>query len=151
LYVLYLYYELLSTAQSKEFFLDRLKRLEQWNHKCVWSSGGICRVNNFFFNPIVCCFLYKAKDLSTLPPRICPQDQTLDFTVTFCFLYPWVYFKIFICICKWSEAKWRKVKWIVVEWREGLMTIRISWLLLFSYSMIIFILFYIIVDVIVVF
>jgi hypothetical protein len=25
--------------------------------------GGICRVNTFF-NPVTCCFLYKAKDLS---------------------------------------------------------------------------------------
>jgi hypothetical protein len=30
----------------------------------VWSSGGICRVNTFFFDPVASCFLYKAKDLS---------------------------------------------------------------------------------------
>jgi hypothetical protein len=28
----------------------------------VWSSGGICKY--IFFNPVACCFLYKAKDLS---------------------------------------------------------------------------------------
>jgi hypothetical protein len=32
-----------------------------------------------------------------------------------------------------------EVKWIMLEWREGLKTIPISWLLLFIYSMIIFI------------
>jgi hypothetical protein len=40
---------------------------------------------------------------------------------------------------KWSERKWSEAKWIMVQWREGLMTIPTSWLLLFSYSMIIII------------
>jgi hypothetical protein len=34
------------------------------------AQGGICRVNSFFFNPVACCFLYKAKDLSA--PLISP-------------------------------------------------------------------------------
>jgi hypothetical protein len=29
---------------------------------CVEVRGGICKY--IFFNPIACCFLYKAKDLS---------------------------------------------------------------------------------------
>jgi hypothetical protein len=32
------------------------------------AEGGIYRVNTFVFNPLVCCFLYKAKGLSA-PPR----------------------------------------------------------------------------------
>jgi hypothetical protein len=28
------------------------------------AQGGICEVNKFFVNPVACCFLYKAKDLS---------------------------------------------------------------------------------------
>jgi hypothetical protein len=48
-------------AQPKEFFLDGLKKLEQRSHKRV-ELGEICKVH--FFNPVACCFLYKAKDLS---------------------------------------------------------------------------------------
>jgi hypothetical protein len=29
----------LFAAQPKEFFLDGLKKLEQWNHKCVELKG----------------------------------------------------------------------------------------------------------------
>jgi hypothetical protein len=39
-------------AQPKEFFLDGLKKLEQRSRKCVE------------LNPVTCCILYKAKDLS---------------------------------------------------------------------------------------
>jgi hypothetical protein len=36
-------------AQPKEFFLDRLKKLEQRSHKFVCGAQkGICRVNTFF-------------------------------------------------------------------------------------------------------
>jgi hypothetical protein len=38
----------------------------------VWSSGGIRSVN-IFFNPVVYCFLYKAKDLSALFHIFCPE------------------------------------------------------------------------------
>jgi hypothetical protein len=58
-------------STSKRIFLDRLKKLEQRCHKCVWSSGGICRVNTFF-NPVACCLLYKAKGLSA-PSYMCIQ------------------------------------------------------------------------------
>jgi hypothetical protein len=50
-------------AQPKEFFLDGLRKLEQRSRKCVELKGAICRVNNFS-NPVACCFLYKAIDLS---------------------------------------------------------------------------------------
>jgi hypothetical protein len=53
----------LFAAQPKEFFLDGLKKFEQRSYKCVGGSGGICRVNTFFY-PVACCFLYKDKDLS---------------------------------------------------------------------------------------
>jgi hypothetical protein len=39
----------LFAVQSKEFFLDGLKKLEQRSHKCV-ELRGICRVNTFFQN-----------------------------------------------------------------------------------------------------
>jgi hypothetical protein len=56
---------LLFAGQRKECFLDRLKKLEQRNHKCVELRGGICKC--IFFNPVACCFDYKAKRLiSTL-------------------------------------------------------------------------------------
>jgi hypothetical protein len=60
---------LVSAAQSKEFFLDGLKKLEQRNHKRVELRGeDMWSKYIFFFNPVA-CFLYKAKDLSA-PPRI---------------------------------------------------------------------------------
>jgi hypothetical protein len=67
----------LFAAQQKEFFLDGLKS-QNSEVVSVWSSGGICRVlvNTFFFNPVACCFLYKAKDLS--PPIVsveCISDK----------------------------------------------------------------------------
>jgi hypothetical protein len=43
----------------------------------VWSSVGIRRVNSYF-NPIACCFLYKAKDLSALlvvDSSTCEEDS----------------------------------------------------------------------------
>jgi hypothetical protein len=30
----------------------------------VWSSGGVIQRKYTFFNPVACCFLYKAKDSS---------------------------------------------------------------------------------------
>jgi hypothetical protein len=57
----------LFAAQPKEFFLDRLKKLEQRSHKCVELRGEY--VNIFFFS-FVACFPYKAKDLSA-PLRTC--------------------------------------------------------------------------------
>jgi hypothetical protein len=38
-------------------------KLEQRSHKCVELTGEYV---NTFFNPVACCFLYKAKDLSAL-------------------------------------------------------------------------------------
>jgi hypothetical protein len=50
-------------AQLKEFSLDGLKKLEQRSHKSVeLGGGGTCKYT--FFNPLPCCFPYKAKDLS---------------------------------------------------------------------------------------
>jgi hypothetical protein len=49
----------LSAAQTKEFFLGGLKKLEQGTHKC-----GELRGNIHFTTPVACCFLYKAKHLS---------------------------------------------------------------------------------------
>jgi hypothetical protein len=37
------------------------------------AQEGICRVNAFFFNPVACWFLYKAKDLSGPLPRIAAE------------------------------------------------------------------------------
>jgi hypothetical protein len=51
----------LFAAQSKEFFLDGLKKLEQRSHKCVKLRGEYVEKIHFF-NPVA--FLYKAKDLS---------------------------------------------------------------------------------------
>jgi hypothetical protein len=60
---LFLFLILLFAAQPKEFFLDGLKKLEQRNHKCVEFRGEYVE-QIFFLNPVACCFLYKAKDLS---------------------------------------------------------------------------------------
>jgi hypothetical protein len=63
--VLISFWLFLFAVQTKEFFLDGLKKLEQRSHKC-WSSGGeyVEQIYSFFFNPVACRFLYKAKDLS---------------------------------------------------------------------------------------
>jgi hypothetical protein len=53
-------------AQPKEFFLDGLKKLEQRSHKCVELRGEYVSI---FFNPVTCCFLYKAQDFSPPPTR----------------------------------------------------------------------------------
>jgi hypothetical protein len=65
---LFLFLFFLFAAQPKEFFLDGLKKLEQQSHKCVQLRGEYVEEMHFF-NPVACCFLYKAKDLSA-PPRI---------------------------------------------------------------------------------
>jgi hypothetical protein len=52
----------LFAAQSKEFILDGLKKLEQQSHKCVALRREY--VNTFVFSSVTCCFIYKAKDLS---------------------------------------------------------------------------------------
>jgi hypothetical protein len=44
----FLFSTFLFAAQPKEFFLDGLKKLEQQSHKCVWSSGRMCKLNTFF-------------------------------------------------------------------------------------------------------
>jgi hypothetical protein len=49
-------------AQTKEIFFNGLKNLEQRGHKCMELRE--IYVNIFFFNPVACCFLYTAKDLS---------------------------------------------------------------------------------------
>jgi histone-lysine N-methyltransferase SETMAR len=53
-------------AQPKEFFLYRLKKLEQRSHKYVQLRGEYVEEIHFF-NTVACCFLYKAKDLSAPP------------------------------------------------------------------------------------
>jgi hypothetical protein len=40
---LFLFPIFLSAAQPKEFFLDGLKKLGEWNHKYVELKGGICK------------------------------------------------------------------------------------------------------------
>jgi hypothetical protein len=54
---------LLFAAQPKEFFLDRLKKLEQRSHKCVESLGGEYVKKIHVFNHVA-YFLYKSKDSS---------------------------------------------------------------------------------------
>jgi hypothetical protein len=56
----------LFAAQPKEIFLDGLKKLEQRSHKCVELRGEYVEQIHFF-NPVACCFFYKAKDLSASP------------------------------------------------------------------------------------
>jgi hypothetical protein len=56
----------LFAAQRKEIFLDGLKKLEQRSHKRVWRSWGNMWSQYIFFNPVACCFLYKAKALDTI-------------------------------------------------------------------------------------
>jgi hypothetical protein len=53
---------LLFAAQPKEFFLHGLK-IKQRSHKCVELRREYVEQIHFF-NPVACCFLYKAKDLS---------------------------------------------------------------------------------------
>jgi hypothetical protein len=65
----------LFAAQPKEIFLDGLKKLDQRSHKCMELRGEY--VNNFFFNLVACCFLYKAKDLSA-PLVRAPLTLTLQ-------------------------------------------------------------------------
>jgi hypothetical protein len=57
----------LFAAKPKEFFLDRLKKLEQRSHKCVELKEDYVEQIHFF-NPVACCFLYKVKDLSAPTP-----------------------------------------------------------------------------------
>jgi hypothetical protein len=73
----------LFAAQPKEFFLYGLKKLEQRSHKCVELGGGICRVNTFFFNPVVYCFLYKAKELSA-PSYMCIYIYIYIYMIKLC-------------------------------------------------------------------
>jgi hypothetical protein len=58
----------LFAAQPKEFFLNGLKKLEQRSHKCVELMGEYVQYIHIF-NPVACCFDYKAKDLSA-PPHV---------------------------------------------------------------------------------
>jgi hypothetical protein len=58
----------LFAAQSKEFFSDVLKKLEQRSHKCVELRVEYVE-QIYFFNAVACYFLYKAKDLSA--PLVC--------------------------------------------------------------------------------
>jgi hypothetical protein len=53
----------LFAAQSEEFFLGELKKLQRRNHKCVELRREYVEQIHFF-NPAASCFLYKAKDLS---------------------------------------------------------------------------------------
>jgi hypothetical protein len=53
----------LFAAQTKEFFLAGLKKLEQRSHKCVELKVEYVEKIHCF-NPVACCFLYRAKDLS---------------------------------------------------------------------------------------
>jgi hypothetical protein len=60
---LFLFPIFLFAAQPKEFFLGGLKKLEQRSHKCVELRGEYVEYIHIF-NPVACCFLSKAKDLS---------------------------------------------------------------------------------------
>jgi hypothetical protein len=53
-----------NATQPKEFFLDGLKELEQRSHKCVELRGEYVE-EIYFFDPVACFFLYKAKDLAS--------------------------------------------------------------------------------------
>jgi hypothetical protein len=67
--ILYVFPILLFAAHPKDLFFDGLKKLEQRSHKC----GGLRAEyveQIYFFNPVACCFLYRAKDLSA-PLHIC--------------------------------------------------------------------------------
>jgi hypothetical protein len=55
----------LFAAQPKDFFLGWVKEVRTTKSCVSGAHGGICRVNTvYFFNPVGCCLLYKAKDLS---------------------------------------------------------------------------------------
>jgi hypothetical protein len=53
----------LFAAEPKSFFLEGLMKLEQRSHKCAEFNGKYVE-KKYFFNPVTCRFLYKAKDLS---------------------------------------------------------------------------------------
>jgi hypothetical protein len=65
----------LFAPQPEELFLDGLKKLEQRSHKYVE-----LRINVYgkyrVFNPVACCFLYKAKDFSAHPRRPLESNHT---------------------------------------------------------------------------
>jgi hypothetical protein len=67
----------LFAAKPKEFFLDGLKKLEQLSHNFVGLRGEyeVCRVSTFF-NPVACCFVYKAKDFSALLVQVLLRKKT---------------------------------------------------------------------------
>jgi hypothetical protein len=50
---------------TERIFLGWVKEVRTMKSQVRGAPGGvgICRVNTFF-NPVACCFLYKAKDLS---------------------------------------------------------------------------------------
>jgi hypothetical protein len=52
----------LFAAQTKEFFLGGLKKLEQGSHKRVELRGEYVEQIHFF-STLACCLLYQAKDL----------------------------------------------------------------------------------------
>jgi hypothetical protein len=68
---LFLFPIFLFATQLKEFFLDELKKLGQRSHKCVELRGEY-EQKMHPFNPVACCFLYKATDLSAPPSYISP-------------------------------------------------------------------------------
>jgi hypothetical protein len=53
-------------STTKRIFLGWFKEVRTTKSQVCGAQGGICRVNTFF-NPVACCFLYKAKDLSAHP------------------------------------------------------------------------------------
>jgi hypothetical protein len=54
---------MIAAAAQKALLLDGLKKLEQKSHKYVESREKYVEQVHFF-NPVSCCFPYKAKDLS---------------------------------------------------------------------------------------
>jgi hypothetical protein len=59
---LFLFHLLVVWSTTKEFFLDGFKKVEQWSHKC--GAQGEYVVQILFCNPVACCSISKAKDLS---------------------------------------------------------------------------------------
>jgi hypothetical protein len=56
------YFPICST--TKIIFLGWVKEVRTMKSYVCGAQVEICRVKIFFFNPVACCFLYKAKDLS---------------------------------------------------------------------------------------
>jgi hypothetical protein len=61
-------------STTKVIFLEWVKEVRTTSHKCVELRGEYVE-QIYFFNPVACCFLYKAKDLSA--PLVITGHPTL--------------------------------------------------------------------------